>query len=53
LGGTVAIAAVGGVATFTNLAITGTGSFTLRFTTATPALTIDGAPLTVNAFDGP
>jgi hypothetical protein len=53
LAGTVAIAAVGGVATFTNLAITGTGSFTLRFTTATPALTIDGAPLTVNAFDGP
>ncbi len=51
LGGTATIAAVGGVASFTNLAITGTGSFTLRFATTAPALAVNAAPTTVNLLE--
>jgi hypothetical protein len=40
LSGATTVSAVGGVATFTSLAITGTGAHTLRFATATPALEV-------------
>ncbi len=49
LGGTVTVNAVNGVATFTNLAITGTGAHTLSFSTVTPALTVTSASVTVGA----
>ena len=51
LGGTVELAAVNGVATFTDLAITGAGAHTLQFATATPLLTITSGSFTVTAFD--
>ena len=49
LGGTTSVNAVNGVATFTNLSITGTGAHTLRFATTTPALDIVSANLDVTA----
>jgi hypothetical protein len=49
LGGTVAVAAVNGVATFTNLQLTGSGAHTLRFATTTPALNIVSASISLGA----
>ena len=51
LGGTLTATASNGVATFTNLAITGTGAHTLTFTTTSPALTVTSASFTVGALD--
>ena len=51
LGGTLTATASNGVATFTDLAITGTGAHTLTFTTASPSLTVTSASFTVGAFD--
>ncbi len=53
LGGTTSVNAVNGVATFSNLSITGTGAHTLRFITTTPALSvvsasINAAPVATN-----
>ncbi|MBY0490953.1 MAG: Ig-like domain-containing protein [Gemmatimonadaceae bacterium] len=53
-GGTLSNAVVtasGGIATFNTLTLTGTGSFTLRFATTAPALTVDAAPITMNPLD--
>ncbi len=49
LAGTTGIVAVGGVATFTNLSITGAGAHTLQFTTSSPALSVNSAEFTVGA----
>ena len=51
LGGTLTATASNGVATFTDLAITGTGAHTLNFTTTSPALTVTSGSFTVGAFD--
>lgn len=45
--------AVGGVATFTNLTITGSGAHVLTFSIVTPALTIASAPFAVNVPSAP
>jgi len=47
LGGTTSVTAVAGVATFTNLQITGSGSHTLTFATGTPSLNVTSAAFTV------
>jgi hypothetical protein len=49
LSGTAAVAAVNGVATFTNLAITGSGAHTLQFATTSPALTTTSSSFSVGA----
>ncbi len=49
LGGTLTATASGGVATFTNLAITGTGAHTLQFSTTSPSLTVNSSSFTVAA----
>ncbi len=49
LGGTTGVSAVGGVATFGDLSITGPGAHTLQFATVTPALTVTSAEFTVAA----
>ncbi len=48
LDGTTARAAVAGTVTFTDLGITGTGSFILSFTSEAPALTVDANPIAIN-----
>jgi hypothetical protein len=47
LGGTTSVTAVAGVATFTNLTLTGAGSHTLQFTTASPALNVTSTAIDV------
>lgn len=47
LSGTVSVTAVDGVATFTNLAITGNGAHRLRFRTASPALAVTSSSFVV------
>ncbi len=47
LSGTVTVNAVAGVATFAGLKFAGSGAHVLRFTTTTPALTVDGASFQV------
>ncbi len=49
LGGTTPVNAVNGVATFADLSLTGSGSFTLDFSTAAPALSIVSNTITVGA----
>ena len=49
LSGTTSVTAVAGVATFTNLTVTGSGTFTLKFTTPTPALQISSNQFTASA----
>jgi hypothetical protein len=49
LSGGVTVAARGGVATFSNLRITGTGLHTLEFVTATPPLSVTSATFRVQA----
>ncbi|MBL0170617.1 MAG: Ig-like domain-containing protein [Gemmatimonadaceae bacterium] len=49
LSGTLAVNAVNGVATFTNLQIVGTGPHTLQFTTTTPALSVTSSSVTIGA----
>ena len=49
LGGTVAVSAAAGIATFTDLAITGSGDHTLSFSTVTPALTVPSGTVSVTA----
>jgi hypothetical protein len=52
LGGSVVINAVGGIATFTNLQITGSGAFTLRFQITEPVLQVISASFNVAASGG-
>jgi hypothetical protein len=52
LGGTATATAVNGVATFTNLAITGTGAHTLQFATSSPTLTATSSSITVASLPG-
>ena len=49
LGGTVTVTAVSGVATFTNLALTGAGSHTLAFTTSSPSLSVTSSSFGMTA----
>ncbi len=49
LSGTATINAVGGVATFSNLTLTGSGPHTLRFATTTPSLSVVSASIVVGA----
>ena len=51
IGGTVTAVASNGVATFTSLAITGTGDHTLLFSTTTPVLTTTSAVVSVAALE--
>ncbi len=47
LGGTASVNAVNGVATFSNLSLTGSGAHTLRFSTTSPALAVVSGSLSV------
>lgn len=49
LGGTTTVTAAAGVATFTNLAITGAGTFTLKFQTSSPVLQVSSNQLNVTS----